>query len=261
MNWIRTIALATLALLLVPVIVLVYEGLGPLKDPAGYSIGVFRAIELTLLSSTFAALACVIIFTPLAYYFARNESKLGETLADIPAIIPHPIVGVALLVLFSPLTPFGKFMQSIGIDVFDTLLGLVLALIVVSAPIYVKSIQPFFQSMDRSPELFAQGLGAGRLRTFVSVVIPNSGSGILNASLISMSRAMSEFGSIAIIAYEILSPKIFFGVSPASVLIYNLFTQTGLQEAVTASAVMILISVGIMVGLRLSAARIRTIRA
>lgn len=255
MNWIRVIALGSLALLLVPVAVLVYEGLGPLRSPAGYSIGVFRSIELTLLSSALASAACVLIFTPLAFYFARSETKLGETLADIPASIPHPIVGVALLVLFSPLTPFGKFMESIGIDVFDTLLGLVLALTVISAPIYVKSVQPFFQSMNRSPEYFAQGLGAGKLRVFATVVLPNSGRGILNASLIAMSRAMSEFGSIAIIAYELLSPKYFFGVSPASVLIYDLFTETGLREAATASAVMILVSIAIMITLRLFASR------
>ena len=214
---------------------------------------------MTLFSSALAALVCVVVFTPLGFYFARNESNFGETLADIPASIPHPIVGVALLVLFSPLTPFGKFMQSIGVDVFDTLLGLVLALTLISAPIYVKSIQPFFQSMSKEPEYFAQGLGATRFRTFISVVLPNSTRGILSASLISMSRAMSEFGSIAIIAYYVLSPKAFFGISPASVLIYNLYTQTGLQAAATASAVMILVSIAIMIGLRFASQRRRAL--
>jgi molybdate/tungstate transport system permease protein len=250
MNWLRVLAFVSLAALLVPMAVLLYEGLGPLRNPQGYSGAVFSSIGLSLLSSALAAIACIVAFTPLAFYFARNDSKLAETLADVPASIPHPIVGVALLVLFSPITPFGKFMQSIGIDVFDTLFGLVLALTLISAPIYIKSIQPFFQSMNRSPEYFAQGLGASHFRTFISVVLPSSGRGILSASLISMSRAMSEFGSIAIIAYEILSPKAFFGISPASVLIYNLYTQTGLQAAATASAVMILVSIAIMFGLR-----------
>jgi len=250
MNWLRLIAIVSLFLLVVPVLVLLFEGFGPLRNSAGYSLGVFRAIELTLLSSSLAAIACAAIFTPLAFYFARNETKFGETLADIPASVPHPIIGVALLVLFSPITSFGRFMQSMGINVFDTLLGLVVALTLISAPIYVKSAQPYFQSMNRSYENFAQGLGATKFRTFISVVLPNSGRGILSASLISMSRAMSEFGSIAIIAYYVLSPKAFFGVSPASVLIYNLYTQTGLQEAATASAVMIVVSISIMVAMR-----------
>jgi molybdate/tungstate transport system permease protein len=250
LNWLRAISVVSLALLIVPVLVLLYYGFGPLRNASGYSLSVFRSIELTLLSSAIAAVACVAVFTPLAYYFARNETKIGETLADIPASIPHPIVGVALLVLFSPLTPFGSFMQSIGINIFDTLLGLVLALTVVSAPIYVKAMQPYFQSMNRAHEHFAMGLGASKLRTFVLVVIPNSGRGVLNASLISMSRAMSEFGSIAIIAYELLQPKAFFGVSPVSVQIYYLYTTSGIQGAATASAVMILVSISIMVALR-----------
>ena len=250
LNWLRIIAFLSLALLVVPVGFLLFEGFGPLRSPLGYSYDVFRSIELTLVSSAIAAGSCVAIFTPLSYYLARNESKLGETLADIPASIAHPIIGVALLVLFSPLNSFGRFMQSIGINIFDSLLGLVLALTIVSAPIFIKSMQPFFKSMSQAPEIYAQGLGASTFRTFISVVVPNSGKGILNASLISMSRAMSEFGSIAIIAYELLSPKVFFGVSPASVQVYSLYTQYGLAGAATASAVMIVISAGIMISLR-----------
>ena len=250
MNWLRAIAYVTLLILIVPVLVLLFEGLGPLRTPAGYSIGVFKSIELSLISSAAAAIACVALFTPLSYYLARSQSKVGEALADVPASIPHPIVGVALLVLFSPLTGFGRFMQSIGINIFDTFLGLIIALTVISAPIYIKSMKPYFESMNTAHESFAQGLGASKLRAFVSVVLPNSGSGILSASLISMSRAMSEFGSIAIVAYEIIQPGAFFGVSPASVLIFNFYSSSGLPASATASAVMIIVSVPIMIGLR-----------
>ena len=250
MNWLKLLAIVSLGVLIIPVLVLLYEGFGPYRSAMGYSYAVFRSIELTLLSSALAALACVVLFTPLAFYLARNESKLGETLADIPATIPHPIIGIAILVLFSPLNPFGSFMQSIGINLFDSLLGLVVALISVSAPIYIKAMQPYFQSMNRSTENFAMGLGASKFRTFVSVVLPNSTRGIIGAGLISMSRAMSEFGSIAIVAYYVLYPKAFFGVSPASIFIYNLFTYSGLEGTLTASAVMIVVSVSIMMALR-----------
>ncbi len=249
MNWLKAISFASLALLVVPVAVLLFEGLGPLLSAEGYSSSVFRSIALTLTSSGIAAVVCAVVFTPLSFYFARNTSRVAQTLADIPATIPHPIVGVALLVLSSPLTPFGRFLASIGIDLFDTLLGLVVALVVVSAPIYIKAMQPFFESMNQSHENFAYGLGASRLRTFSLIVVPNAGRGILSASLIAMSRAMSEFGSIAILAYYILGGP-FNGVSAASVLIYNLYTYSGLSAAATASAVMILVSFVLMVALR-----------
>lgn len=250
MNWLRAISYTVLALLLIPIAVLLYEGFGPMRTPYGYSYGVFRSIELTLLGSTIAVLIAVALYTPLAYYFARNESTISQGLADIPASIPHPIVGIALLILVSPVTPLGRFLTSIGFDVFNTLLGYVVCLVIVSAPIYIKSMMPFFASMNRSPENFASGLGASPLRRFVSIVLPNSGRGILSASLISMSRGMSEYGSIAIIAYELLS-RPFYGVSPISILIVNEYDAANLGAAVTTSAIMIVISFVILFAFRL----------
>ena len=250
MNWLKLVSGFSLALLVIPVFLLLYEGFGPLRDPIGYSYEVLRSIELTLISSAIAAAVSVVLFTPLAYYFARNKNSIGEALSDIPASIPHPIIGVAILVLASPLTPFGKFLLSVGINFFDSFLGLIIALTIVSAPIFIKSMQPFFQSMNIIHENYALGLGASKSRTFVSVVLPNSGKGILSASLISMSRAMSEFGSISIIAYYVLQQP-FYGVSPAAVLIFQYYTYYGLGPAVTASAVMILVSIAMMIVLRL----------
>ena len=249
MNWLKVVSYVPLALLVAPVLFLVYEGLGPLRTASGYSPAIFQSIELSLLTSALAAVLCVVLFTPLAYYFSRNKNKVAETFSDLPASIPHPIIGIALLLLVSPVTPLGKILLSIGFNLFDTVLGIVVALTIVSAPIYVKSMQPYFESMDISHENYALGLGASRFRTFVSVVVPNSGRGVLSASLISMSRALSEFGSLAILAYYVLGGY-FNGVSPISVAIWQGYSYLGLPFAVTASAVMILVSLALMVALR-----------
>jgi molybdate/tungstate transport system permease protein len=248
MNWLRVVSVASLFLLLVPVAVLLYYGLGPLRSPAGYSVAVLRSIELSLVSSAVAAVVDVVLFTPLAYYLARGRDRLAETLVDVPVSIPHPIVGVALVILDSPRTPTGVFLNSLGIDFYNTILGLVVALVIMSAPIYVKAMQPYFESKDTAPEDFAMGMGASRFRTMLSVVLPTSVPGIESASFIAMSRALSEFGSISILAYYVLQYP-FYGVSPASVTIFALFSgaaQGGsLDAAVTASAVMVLISLPI----------------
>jgi len=247
MNWLRAISLAALALLLVPIVVLLYYGLGPLRSPAGYGAAVFRSIELSLFSSAVAVAVDIALFTPLAYYLAREEDRIAESLVDIPVSVPHPIIGVALLILDSPITPSGKFLLGLHISFYNTLLGLVTALVIMSAPIYVKSMQPYFESRDASAEEFAMGLGASRLRTLFSVVLPDSFDGLTSASLISMSRALSEFGSISIIAYYVLQYP-FYGVSPASVTIFQLFSGNvagGLDAAVTASAAMILVALPI----------------
>ena len=251
-NWLRLVALASLAVLLGPVILLLYEGLGPLRNPIGYSYGFFLSIWLTIFTSALAALVSIILFTPLSYYLARSKNKIAESLTDLPAIIPHPVVGIAVLVFASPLTPFGRFLVAHGIVLFDSILGIVVALSIVSAPIYVNSLHPFFESMNAAHENYAQSLGASRFRAFVSVVLPSSRNAILNASLISMSRAMSEFGSLAIIAYYVAQPPYlgFFGVSPASVSIYNFYTLYGPGGAITGSAILILISILMLVILR-----------
>lgn len=252
MNWLRVISLASLLLLLIPVAVLLYYGLGPMRSAAGYSVGVLRSIELSLASSAAAAVVDVVLFTPLAYYLARGRDRLAEALVDVPVSIPHPIVGVALVILDSPRTPTGMFLNSLGLNFYNTVLGLVIALVIMSAPIYVKAMQPYFEAKDPAPEEFAMGMGASRLRTMLSVVLPGSLPGIEGASLIALSRALSEFGSISIIAYYVLKYP-FYGVSPASVTIFALFSGAvpgGLEAAVTASAVMILISLPIALAAR-----------
>lgn len=252
MNSLRAVAYATLALLVLPVAALVYWGLGPLINPIGYGPAVFNSILLTLLSAGIAAALDAVLFTILAYYLARNTSPVAETLADIPASIPHPIIGVALLIIDSPLTPTGKFLLAAGINFFDSLLGLVIALTIISAPIYIKAMQPYFASMNRSHENYALGLGASRMRTFLSVVLPNSGRGIVGATFIALSRAMSEFGSIAIIAYVVLDAPLWLsGGSSASILIFQYFEYYGLGAALTASAVLVVVSLVLLVALRL----------
>src|SRR5450759_106972 len=114
MNWLRVIAL-TFLFLLVPIRVLLYDGLGPLRTPIGYGPEVFRSVALSLVSSGIAAVIDVVAFTPLAYYLARNRNRVTESLVDIPVSIPHPIIGVALLVISSPITPTGAFLISLGI--------------------------------------------------------------------------------------------------------------------------------------------------
>jgi len=189
----------------------------------------------------------VALFTPVAYYLARWHDSVVESLVDIPVGIPHPIIGVALLILDSPITPTGQFLLLVGVNFFNTILGLVTALVIMSAPIYIKSMQPYLESKEPSAEDFAMGLGASRLRTLYSVVLPNSWKGVISATLIAMSRALGEFGSISIIAFYVLQFP-FYGVSPASVTIFQLFNGAlpgGLEAALTASAAMILVALPI----------------
>lgn len=243
------VSAVSVVLLAIPILIILIYGFVVFRNSAGLSHTVLLSIALTLASSATAALIVFLIFTPLSYQLARSRNSFYETISDIPAAIPHPIVGIALLILDSPITPTGRFLNSIGINFFDTFQGLVAALVIVSAPVYIRAAQSLFLSRRVEPELLALSLGASRLRVLYSIVVADSIRGIISSSLTAMSRAMSEFGSIAIVAYYVLQFP-FSGVEPASVLIYQYYGYYGPGVAVTASALMIVVSLIIIIALR-----------
>lgn len=244
MNWVKVISIFSVMLLSSPVIFILVEGLAS-RSPQAFSPYFLDGVVLSVASSVTASLINVLLFTPLAYYLSRTMDPITDTLADVPASIPHPIVGVALVFLDGDYSPVGRFLQSLGINFFDTYQGLVVALVIVSAPIYVRGMKSYFDALPRSYENYARTLGAGPLRTFLEVVLPLSLKGVVSSSLTSMSRALSEFGSIAIIAYYVLGYP-FNGVSPASVQIYNMYGYYGPQVAISASAVMIAVGLSLL---------------
>ena len=74
MNWFRNLSLAALFILIFPVFLLLFEGFGPMFSVQGYRGMVLASIGLTILSSAIAALVSFLLFTPLAYYFARSTN-------------------------------------------------------------------------------------------------------------------------------------------------------------------------------------------
>ena len=226
-------------LLIFPILAILYYGYGPYFS-IKYAFGkeILTSIELTFFSASVSVIVIILLFSPLAYYLARHKNPFIEALVDIPASIPHPIVGIALLFIDSPLNPIGRFLQSHGINFFYTYLGVIIALIVVSSPIYIRAMQNYYESMPRSYEYFAMSLGASELRTFFRVVLPSSVKGIISAGLTSMARAISEFGSIVIIA-PYVSGWIFNGNSVASVTVYNTFLTYFNASVVEASTLVL----------------------
>lgn len=240
------VSIVSVAILAVPIALLLFYGFLVYNDSRGYSTNMLEAIALTFITSLLAAIIVFLLFTPLAYSLSRRTSRLMETITDIPAGIPHPIVGIALLMLGSPFTPTGQFLLRIGVNFFDSIQGIVAALVFVSAPIYIRSMQSAFASRSTVPEMYSASLGATRLRTLYLVTLPSMTREVISSTLTAMSRGMSEYGSIAIIAFYVTQSP-FSGVSNASILIFQYYTFYGPGVAVTASALMILLSVPVMV--------------
>ncbi|WP_338601853.1 ABC transporter permease [Sulfolobus tengchongensis] len=237
--------------LALPTLYLLFYGYGPFfVKSVAFGKSLFYSIALTFFASAIAIAIIVFLFTPLAYYLARHKNPIIETLVDVPASIPHPLVGIALIFIDSPTNPLGAFLYYHGIVFYYTYLGLILALIIVSSPIYIRSMQNFFESLPRSYEIYAMSLGASEFRVFISIALPLSVKGIVSAGLTSIARAISEFGSVVIIA-PYVTGWIFNGAYVASVYIYNEFL-TYFNASVSASASLLLFSLILIVITRIT---------
>jgi molybdate/tungstate transport system permease protein len=194
------------------------------------------ALSLTALTASTATAFGVAGGTPLAYLLARREFRGRAVLAallDLPLLIPHPVAGIALLLVFGRGSAIGATALSLGLRIVGTPLGIVCAMLFVSAPLYISAAREAFARVDPRYEAVARTLGDPRWRVFRRVTLPLARRGLVAASVVMWARAVSEFGAIVILTYN---PKV------ASVLSYDRFTSFGLPEALPVAAVLALLA-------------------
>ena len=144
-----------------------------LADPA-----VLQSVWLSM-STSFAAACIALVFgTPLAYLLARRDfpgKKLVESIIDLPIMIPHPVVGIALLSLTGRDTWFGSFISDLGVEIMGTATGIICVLVFVGMPFYVNTVKAGIESVPTRLENVSRSLG-GRTVTdifpgYVSAVV------------------------------------------------------------------------------------------
>jgi molybdate/tungstate transport system permease protein len=192
-----------------------------------------RALWLTVLTATAATLVGVVLGTPLAWLLARRDfpgRALVAAALDLPLVIPHPVAGIALLLTFGRASALGGALATVGLGIVSTPLGIVIAMLFVSAPLYVSGARESFARVDRRYESVAQTLGDSPWRVFRRITLPLASRGLLAAAVVMWARAVSEFGAIVILVHY---PK------TVSVLSYDRFTTYGLGEAIPVAAVLV----------------------
>jgi molybdate/tungstate transport system permease protein len=162
-------------------------------------------------------------------------------LLDLPLLIPHPVAGIALLLVLGRGSPLGQALLEAGIRITGSVVGIVCAMLFVSAPLYVSGAREAFARVDARYEGVARTLGDPAWRAFRRVTLPLAGRGLLAASVVMWARAVSEFGAIVILTYN---PKV------ASVLSYDRFTSFGLDEALPVAAVLVVLALVPLAALR-----------
>lgn len=161
------------------------------------------AYQLTFGASLAAAVINAVFGTLLAWVLVRYDfpgRRFIDALVDFPFALPTAVAGLTLASLFAENGWLGQFLVPAGIKGAFTPLGVVIALTFVGMPFVVRTLQPVLEHLDRDVEEAAATLGAGRLRTFVSVIAPTLLPPVMTGFALAFARAIGEYGSIVFIS-------------------------------------------------------------
>ncbi len=218
---------------------------------------VWASLWLTFYASGIAVLAAVVFGIPMGYLLARHVfpgRTVVESLVALPVVVPHLLVGLGLFLLVVPGTSLFRFTQSIGFPVYDTIWGVVLVMVFVSAPYTVLASELSFRAVDSRVLEAARSLGAGHATAFLTVTLPLALRGIVAGLILSWARAVSEIGGILILAYAVYPGGPYTGPVTAtiSVYIYDLFQNGDLAGAAAVSSLFLLIAFVLFLVVRIS---------
>lgn len=161
------------------------------------------AYKLTFGAASIAAFANAIFGTLLAWVLTRYEfpgRRFLDALVDFPFALPTAVAGLTLANLFAANGWLGKYLVPLGIKGAFTPLGVVIALTFVGMPFVVRTLQPVLENFEIEVEEAAATLGAGRLRTFLSVIAPALLPPVITGFTLAFARAVGEYGSVVFIS-------------------------------------------------------------
>lgn len=174
---------------------------------------VFAAIKLSLSMAVLATLTNLVFGTLIAWVLVRYEfwgKSVINALVDLPFALPTAVTGIALATLYAPNGFFGQWFGKIGVALIGepiriafTPIGIWLALVVVSFPFIVRSVQPVLAEISVEIEEAAAVLGASRFTTFRRVILPEITPAMLIGAGMMFARATGEYGSVIFIAGNI----------------------------------------------------------
>ena len=164
------------------------------------------ALKLSFGAAFVAACINAVFGTIAAWVLVRYEfpgRRLLDALVDLPFALPTAVAGISLAAIYAPNGSIGQFFAPLHISIAYTPLGVMIALVFVGFPFIVRSIQPVLEDLPIEVEEAAATLGASRLRTMATVVLPTIMPALLAGFSLSFARAVGEYGSVIFIAGNI----------------------------------------------------------
>ena len=198
----------------------------------------WSALKLTVGMSVLVALINLVMGTAIAWVLVRDRlpgRQVLDTIIDLPFALPTIVAGVTLIVLFGPKSP-------IGLDLAYARSGVLLALLFVSLPFVVRTVQPVLLEMDRDMEEAAASLGASQFTVFRRIVLPTIAPAMAAGTTLAFARALSEFGSTVLISGNLPGHT-----QVAAVYIYGKIQEDSVTGASAVSTVLLVVSLVVLV--------------
>jgi len=162
---------------------------------AAYRLSIGGALIAALLNTIFG----VIIAWILSRYTFPGR-RIVDALVDIPFALPTAVAGIALTAVYAPTGWLGKPLSSLGIQAAYNSTGIIIAMMLVSLPFVVRTLQPVLEEFDPELEEAADTLGADRVSIFFRVVLPALTPAILTGFALAFAKSIGEYGSIIFIS-------------------------------------------------------------
>jgi sulfate transport system permease protein len=198
------------------------------------------ALKLSLGAALLVALVNAVLGTITAWVLVRDDFRgrsLVNAVIDLPFALPTIVAGLTLLALYGPQSP-------IGVDVAFTRTAIVLALLFVTLPFVVRTVQPVLLELDTEMEEAARSLGASEVTVFRRIVLPNILPGILSGVALAFARAVGEIGALVII-----SGNLPYKTEAASVLVLGRIESGDRAGAAAVAVVLLVVSFGVLLAI------------
>lgn len=194
---------AVLVFILLPVVaVFTTAGPGALLDAFGRPEA-RAALSVSVRSAAIAVVIIVLLGTPAAYLLAREDlpgRRIMITIVELPLVLPPAVAGIGLLAALGPRGPVGRALEDFGIQLPLTSAAVVIAMVFVASPLYIRQAVTAFSAIDRRLGQVSETLGVREARFAMQVAVPLAAPGLASGISLALARALGEFGATLLFA-------------------------------------------------------------
>ena len=165
---------------------------------SGYVVSFSCAFTAALVNAVFGMILAWVL---VRYDFSGK--RVMDGIIELPFALPTAVAGISLTYLYSDQGWIGSIFDKAGIKIAYTRIGITIAMVFVGIPFVVRTVQPVLAKLDRQYEGAAMMLGAGRIRIFFKVILPEVFPALLAGFGLAFARGIGEYGSVVFIAGNI----------------------------------------------------------